>query len=494
MRIHGSLAASLALLLQLPLVHPALGKSAPAKLPTTTPAPITKSNSAVAGLLRNEMLNLYIDGQQVGRLTSRDQRNAEGHIELLRESDMTLRRGSMELRIRSQSVTVLSAEGAPLRFSSRREDATGIMRITGEVRSHGAERIVQVNTEAGGAKISHDIALPEGATLGAALEWQSRRQLKDGASFSGQVLLEELGALVKAKYQVQRNDQGFVIDSSTAGINQREQLDPQGMTLRVEIPSLGAYAVPSGTSPPPISASIDVLARTVWDAPADMPARARLQSALFRIDGALPNPLPQGRFQSQVEDAKGRIIVQVRRQGKGPIAKLSATERARFLAPTPYEAVKDPRIVEAARAAVQGARKPAQIVARLTRFVFDHIDAKDLSRAYAPATVTLESRTGDCTEHSVLFSALAKASGVPTKLIDGVVVADGKIGYHEWVEVYLPGEGWRPVDPTFGEAKAGPNRLKLAEGTSQPEDLMQMGLSAASALTGLKISVIGHTP
>ena len=109
-----------------------------------------------------------------------------------------------------------------------------------------------------------------------------------------------------------------------------------------------------------------------------------------------------------------------------------------------------------------------------------------------PATETLESRVGDCTEHSVLFSALAKASGIPTRLVDGVVVADGRIGYHEWVEVYLKGEGWRAVDPTFGEARAGPNRLKLATGTSQPEELLRMGMSAASALTGLKISVISH--
>jgi len=63
---------------------------------------------------------------------------------------------------------------------------------------------------------------------------------------------------------------------------------------------------------------------------------------------------------------------------------------------------------------------------------------------------------------------------------------------HEWVEVFLEDEGWRPVDPTFGESRAGPNRLKMATGTSQPESLLQMGLAAASALNGLRVSVIAH--
>jgi transglutaminase-like putative cysteine protease len=275
-------------------------------------------------------------------------------------------------------------------------------------------------------------------------------------------------------------------------VQQLEQLDRSGATVRIEIPALGAYAVPEGAAPPPLTTSLDVLARTVWDAPADFPPLGQLERAVFSIDGTLHAAVPEDRLQRVIKKEAGHLVVEARRSPLGPIETLSAKDRAEYLAETPYEAIRDPRIVQVAREITHRADTPAARVERITRFVFERVDSKDLTRAYAPATETLETRVGDCTEHSVLFSALAKAAGIPTRLADGVVVADGQVGYHEWVEVYLDGEGWRPVDPTFGEARAGPNRLKLAQGTSQPEELLRMGLSAASALTGLRISVTAH--
>lgn len=437
---------------------------------------------------RSERFVLYIAGEQVGRLVAIDRSTADGRVELVRESQLALRRGTTEVRMRSQSVTVLDRELRPLRYTYLRDEGSGAVRARGEVQGGS----VVVTTEAGGATTSRTIALGPGVTFAAALELRQRRQLRDGDSFAGQVLLEELGAVVDASYRVRATADGFVVESSTAGVQQVEQLDRAGATRRIEIPALGAYAVPEGAAPPPLTTSLDVLARTVWDAPPDFPPRGQLQRAVFRIDGTLQAAVPEDRFQRVLKREASHQLVEVQRQARGPVEPLSAADRARYLAETPYEAIRDPRIVAVVREVTHEARRPEEKVERLTRFVFDRVDQKDLSRAYAPATETLETRIGDCTEHSVLFSALAKAAGIPTRLADGVVVADGRVGYHEWVEVYLDGEGWRPVDPTFGEARAGPNRLKLAQGTSQPEELLRMGLSAASALTGLKISVIAH--
>jgi len=90
-----------------------------------------KDSAGSMQVLRSQRFDLYIAGQPSGQLVSRDLRNAEGNIELLRESHMHLRRGEMELHINSQSLTVLDASGQALRFSSRRDDATGTMRIRG---------------------------------------------------------------------------------------------------------------------------------------------------------------------------------------------------------------------------------------------------------------------------------------------------------------------------------------------------------------------------
>ncbi|MFH1809135.1 MAG: transglutaminase-like domain-containing protein [Pseudomonadota bacterium] len=437
---------------------------------------------------RSERFTLYIAGERVGRLVAIDRVLPDGTHELVRESQLALRRGSTEVRMSSQAVTLLDSALKPLRYRYLRDEGGGAVRARGEVKG----RQVLVTTEAGGATTTRTIDMDEGVTFAAALELQQRRRLKDGDTFSGKVLLEELGAVVDASYRSRATAEGFVVESSIAGVQQVEHLDRAGKTLRVEIPALGAYAVPEGAAPPPLTTSLDVLARTVWDAPEDFPPRGQLARALFRVDGTLNAPVPEDRFQRVLKREGGHLVVEVKRQAQGPVEKLSAADRKQYLAETPYEAIHDPRIVQVVKELTHRTRSPQETVERLTRFVFDRVEQKDLSRAYAPATETLETRIGDCTEHSVLFSALAKAAGIPTRLADGVVVADGRVGYHEWVEVYLDGEGWRPVDPTFGEPHAGPNRLKLAQGTSQPEELLRMGLSAASALTGLKISVIAH--
>jgi transglutaminase-like putative cysteine protease len=146
--------------------------------------------------------------------------------------------------------------------------------------------------------------------------------------------------------------------------------------------------------------------------------------------------------------------------------------------------------VKAARDAVVGAKDDREKVRMLAAFVFHHVEKKGLDRGYAPAIATLESKAGDCTEHSVLLSALLKSLGLPTRIIDGVVVDGGAAGYHEWVEVNL-GEGFVPVDPTFNAWPAGPERLKLAEGSTLPDEQLGLSLAAARLLkSGVKLEVL----
>lgn len=74
----------------------------------------------------------------------------------------------------------------------------------------------------------------------------------------------------------------------------------------------------------------------------------------------------------------------------------------------------------------------------------------------------LESRKGDCNEHATLFTALARAAGIPTKLVLGLVFLDGKFYYHAWNEVFVG--KWIAVDPTFGQLPADASHVKFVEG------------------------------
>ncbi|HET7372854.1 MAG TPA: transglutaminase-like domain-containing protein, partial [Gemmatimonadaceae bacterium] len=91
------------------------------------------------------------------------------------------------------------------------------------------------------------------------------------------------------------------------------------------------------------------------------------------------------------------------------------------------------------------------------------------------AMQVLESRTGDCNEHTQLFVALARAVGIPARVTAGLAYLDGKFYYHAWPEILL--NGWVAVDPTFGQFPADAAHLRFVVGglTRQTELLRLMG-------------------
>jgi len=74
-------------------------------------------------------------------------------------------------------------------------------------------------------------------------------------------------------------------------------------------------------------------------------------------------------------------------------------------------------------------------------------------------------RKAECQGHAYLYTALARAAGVPTRMVNGLVYSEEFRGflYHSWAES-LVGDDWRVVDPTFGQAAADATHIKLVEG------------------------------
>jgi len=92
---------------------------------------------------------------------------------------------------------------------------------------------------------------------------------------------------------------------------------------------------------------------------------------------------------------------------------------------------------------------------------------------------------------AVLFSALAKIAGIPTRLITGLVYVGGAnnvFGYHEWVEVWM-GDRWIAMDPTFGQDIADATHIKFTQGLSDPDGLRDAGVIAAGLIADLDLKV-----
>lgn len=454
---------------------------------------------------RVEKLTLYVGNAKAGQLWVEDQPLPDGGWRMTRRTQIEVKRGAQSLTLKTEGVSEVGPNFVPRRYRYVRDEAAGRMSMEGVATCDKGPKPscnLEVKTVLGGTTQTTRVTMPAGVTFASALEVQARQNLKNGNRFHGQALVEELGALQTLSYEVKSNKElvkdGFlvrtVLMTGAADVETLDHLDAQGRTLKSFTPAMQAVAVPEG-SPPPIGAGdspLDVLARSTWTGPRLPPNVQKVRFELKTTGNPLA-PVPEDRRQKVIKREKNRVVVEVRRAAKGPPEVLTAEERKRALAATPYEPVGDARLVMAASMAKGSAKTPREIIAAVTRYVNELVEEKNLSRAYAPALTTLETRQGDCTEHSVLASALLRQNGIPTRLADGVIaMSNGKLGYHEWLEAYVDGEGWIPVDPTFGEPEAGPNRVKLANGTSEHEDLVKMGLSAAQAFRGLTVAVEGY--
>ncbi|HEU4645355.1 MAG TPA: transglutaminase-like domain-containing protein, partial [Burkholderiales bacterium] len=84
------------------------------------------------------------------------------------------------------------------------------------------------------------------------------------------------------------------------------------------------------------------------------------------------------------------------------------------------------------------------------------------------AADVLRERRAECQGHAYLFAALARALGLPTRVVNGLVYTPEHHGflYHTWNEVWIEGGGWQPVDATFAQPLADATHLALAVGES----------------------------
>jgi hypothetical protein len=139
--------------------------------------------------------------------------------------------------------------------------------------------------------------------------------------------------------------------------------------------------------------------------------------------------------------------------------------------------VQDEAVRPAAQRALAGARTRRDSLRRLTLWVAREV-VTDTSRASAAtAGPALRTGRGNADGKARLLATLAKASGIPARVVTGLaVLPQGSFG-HAWTELWM--DGWAAADPTYGHfpASASLIRLRLGE-RSHPIDLLPVTASA----------------
>lgn len=148
-------------------------------------------------------------------------------------------------------------------------------------------------------------------------------------------------------------------------------------------------------------------------------------------------------------------------QATVPITNPEVTE---WLKPTMFVQSDNPKIKAKAAEIVGDETNALKISEKLCHWVHDQVHTT-FSARLTNALEVLENLQGDCTEHSILFIALARAAGLPAREVAGLIYVEGErpgFYFHQWATVWVG--KWIDVDPTFDQPLADVTHIKLAEG------------------------------
>jgi transglutaminase-like putative cysteine protease len=177
-------------------------------------------------------------------------------------------------------------------------------------------------------------------------------------------------------------------------------------------------------------------------------------------------PLLQGGGQTVDKAGEGRIRI---RTGTLAARNGTATAADSYLKPAEKIESDAPEIAAKAKELAAGRKNRLEIVKALATWTSDWLH--DTVEDGGGAIESFKARFGNCQTHARLYTALARAAGIPTRFVSGLVYQEGKgFLYHSWAESLLDGE-WKAVDPTYDQVPADPTHLKMFEG-HLPEDLV----------------------
>lgn len=263
-----------------------------------------------------------------------------------------------------------------------------------------------------------------------------RERPAGGPDAAAQVLAVKAGA---SALTVWTDGEGEILEAAT----------PFGLVLR----RLTREAALSGAE---MAATPELLARTLV-APRGLRPFRGARRMVVRVTG-VEVTLPEDDSQMRLRSGAYRIVQQRPLVGGGAVQP-----PAGFLASEPLVQADHPRIRAQAAAIVSGTADPWARIQRLGHWTFTELDKRSVL-SLPSALDVLASREGDCNEHTVLFTALARAAGVPCRMAVGIVWSEDlqAFGYHAWPEVWVG--RWVRVDPTFGQELADATHVKLVEG------------------------------
>lgn len=370
--------------------------------------------------------------------------------------------------------------------------------ISNEIRFQARGRVkaleLKIEIDSAGHKSTRDLALTQAPYLLAALKpYVVTQQLESGrkflfSTFDPATLSQQVTTVtIEGRERIRignRIEPAIRLRQSFRGISVVSWVDGLGRTLKEESPaglSLVRQDPREAKNRPGRAMTLDIVAQTAIPLATPLVNAPALDTLRLKLGGVnLANfPLHGGR--QTLKNDRLEIRREETRRLAGVTIPVTQARLASYLQPTPFLQIDHPDIQNLAAKIVGGERLAHKAAIKIKDWVYREI-AKAPTVSIPNALEVLQTRKGDCNEHTVLFNALARAAGIPAKTVVGVVYLRGAFYYHAWSEIWL-GE-WVSLDSVLNQFPADVTHVKFLEGEIDRQiDLLQL-------IGNLKIEVL----
>lgn len=179
----------------------------------------------------------------------------------------------------------------------------------------------------------------------------------------------------------------------------------------------------------------------------------------------------------------------------GPTSRLPITEpgMSKWLQATEFIQSDDAELSARAREIVGDERDAWKAACAIRQWVYDNVRKKDSYPSPITAKQVLDGLEGDCSEHAMLFVGLARAVGIPSTFVAGLVYTRGAFWYHAWNEVCVGDGVWIAIDPTWNEEVADATHITLGRGAMDAVSFCRVCLATGRSMGNLKFDVLEYT-
>lgn len=166
------------------------------------------------------------------------------------------------------------------------------------------------------------------------------------------------------------------------------------------------------------------------------------------------------------------VLSDLRAAKAAPLSKAEKKKMARYLEPNTYVVIDD-RVRRIAGEIVGDEKNPLIAARKIYDYVLNYADYWVIDPANKKASPVgstefcLTTKTGNCTDFQSLWTSLARAAGIPTRIVYGSFFKkdlDGKDvdqSYHCWTEFYVSNLGWISQDVSVADLFA--QEIKMNE-------------------------------